>query len=72
MKWDDLPDDLIKYILYLRKFETCKNYASSKIIATWKCYKMRVLINRYLLVRFYKDFRIYNPTFQIFYKKARL
>ena len=27
MIWDELPDDLIKHILYLRKYETCKKYA---------------------------------------------
>ena len=72
MNWDNLPDDLVKYILYLRKFETCKNYATTKIQATWKCYKMRVLISRYFLVRYYKDFKIYNPSFQIFLKKSCL
>ena len=72
MIWDELPDDLIKYILYFRKYETCKNHASTKIQATWKCYKTRVLISRYLLVRFYKEFKVYNPTFQIFFIKARL
>ena len=72
MIWDELPDDLIKHILYLRKYETCKKYASTKIQATWKSYKTRVLISRYMLVRFYKDFKVYNPTFQIFFKKARL
>lgn len=34
MIWDVLPYDLIKHILYFRKYETCKNYTSTKIQAS--------------------------------------
>ena len=40
--------------------------AATKIQSLWKCYKIKVLIKRYKMVRYLKDFRIWNPTIQIF------
>lgn len=72
MSWDELPDDIIKYIMFLRKNKTSKFKAATKIQSLWKCYKIKVLIKRYKMVRYLKDFRIWNPTIQIFLLRSRL
>ena len=72
MSWDELPDDIIKYIMFLRKNKTSGFKAAIKIQSRWKCYKIKVLIKRYKMVRYLKDFRIWNPTIQDFLLRSRL
>ena len=72
MKWDDLPDDIINYIMYIRKLKTQAPKACAKIQSLWKCYKTRVLIGRFNMLQYLKDFRIWNPTIHEFLLRARL
>lgn len=72
MTWDELPDDIIKYIMFLRKNKTSGFKAAIKIQSFWKCYKIKILIKRYKMVRYLKDFRIWNPTIQDFLLRSRL
>ena len=72
MKWDNIPDDVIKIILYHRKIVTCGKECVNKIIATWKCYKTRVLIGRFKMLRYLRDFRLFNPSIKIFLLKSKL
>ena len=72
MTWDELPDDIIKYIMFLRKNKNFKFKAATKIQSRWKCYKIKVLIKLYKMVRYLKDFRIWNPTIQDFLLRSRL
>tara|TARA_Y100000389_G_scaffold83770_3_gene80394 strand:+ start:2326 stop:2577 length:252 start_codon:yes stop_codon:yes gene_type:complete len=62
MKWDELPDDIIKYIMFFRKFKTSGFKASTKIQSLWKCHRTRLLIGRYKMLRYLKEFRIWNPN----------
>lgn len=68
MYWNKLPNELIKKILNCRKILTCVN----KIISIWKCYKIRVLIGRFKMLRYLKDFRLFNPNIKIFLLRSRL
>ena len=72
MYWDNLPDDLIKYIMVLRKYYTCKTKAATIIQSTWKTYKIKILVNRFINLRYLLDFRIWNPTIYEFLLRARL
>lgn len=72
MTWDDLPDDVIKIILYHRKRITCGNKCVNKIIATWKCYKTRILIGRFKLLRYLREFGHFNPSIKIFLLRSKL
>ena len=72
MKWDDVPDDVLKIIRYYRKLFTCGNMASTKIMSTWKCYKIRVLIGRFKMLRYLRDFRLFNPSIKIFLLRSKL
>ena len=72
MKWDDLPDDLVRYILIFRKHLTCNNPAATKIQSIWQCYRTRILIGRFHMLRYLKDFRRWNPTINEFIERSKL
>tara|TARA_B100000424_G_scaffold263847_1_gene251588 strand:+ start:84 stop:302 length:219 start_codon:yes stop_codon:yes gene_type:complete len=72
MKWDDLPDEIVNYIMNFRKFKTSGFKASIKIQSLWKSYRTRVLIGRFKMLRYLKDFRNWNPTIQEFLLRSRL
>lgn len=56
MRWDNLPKELVRYILILRKFSTCNNKAAIKIESLWRGYRTRILITRFHMLRYLKDF----------------
>jgi hypothetical protein len=70
--WNQLPNEIIKIILKYRKLSTCQEPASIKIQSTWKCYRTRVLIGRFKMLRYLRDFRIWNPTIQTFLVRSFL
>ncbi len=70
--WDQLPNEIIKIILIHRKIATCQEPASIKIQSTWKYYRTRVLIGRFKMLRYLKDFRIWNPSIQTFLARSLL
>ena len=72
MNWDILPDDIIKLILKFRKLNTCGNNCARKIQSIWRCYKTRVLIGRFRLLKYLRDFRQFNPNIQEFVLRSRL
>ena len=72
MKWDDLPVDIVNYIMNFRKLNTLGFKASTKIQSSWKCYRTRVLIGRFKMLRYLKDFRRWNPSIQDFLLRSRL
>ena len=72
MNWDILPDDIIKLILKFRKLNTCGNNCATKIQSIWRCYKTRVLIGRYKLLRYMPVFRNFNPNVFIFISRSKL
>ena len=72
MKWDELPDELKRYILIFRKLLTCENPAEIKIQSVWHCYRTRILIGRFHMLRYLKDFRIWNPSINEFIERSKL
>ena len=72
MNWDNLPDDIIKYIMYHRKLKTCYNKPIYKIQSIWRCYRTRVLIGRFKMLRYLKEFKIYNPNIFDFINRSKL
>ena len=72
MNWDNLPDDLVRYIFFLRKLLMFNHPAATKIQSVWNCYRIRVLIGRFHMLRYLKDFRKWNPTINEFLKRSRL
>ena len=72
MNWDLLPDDIIKIILKFRKLNTCGNNCATKIQSIWRCYKTRLLIGRYKLLRYLPVFRNFNPNVFIFISRSKL
>ena len=72
MKWDDMPQDITRLIFYYRKILTCSEYFVNKIISVWKCYKIRVLIGRFKMLRYLKDFKYFNPSIKTFLLRSKL
>ena len=72
MYWDNLPDEIINIIMKIRKILTCGNKASTYIQVRWRSYKTKVLIGRFRLLRYLRDFRIWNPTIQDFITRSKL
>jgi hypothetical protein len=72
MNWEELPLEIKKIILNYRKIFTCGNICTNKIINIWKCYKIRVLIGRFKMLRYLKDFRMFNPNLKQFLLRSRL
>ncbi len=72
MKWDYLPNDLIEIILQYRKLLTCNNPAATKIQSVWRCYRTRVLIGRFHMLRYFREFRLWNPDIFLFLKRSKL
>ncbi len=72
MRWDNLPDEIRSLIFYHRRISMCGNIAVDKIISLWKCYKTRVLIGRFKMLKYLKEFRLFNPTLKEFLLRSKL
>ena len=72
MKWDDLPEEIINIIFRYRKLLTCQNYFATKIRSKWLQYRTRILIKRFIMLRYLSEFRRLNPTLKIFLLRSRL
>lgn len=72
MKWDNLPDDIIIMILNIRRDLTSGYNAAKFIQNKWKKYRIKILIGRFHMLRYLKDFREWNPTLQEFLSRSRL
>ena len=70
--WDLLPIEIINIIMYYRKILTCGNKIVNKIISIWKCYKIRVLIGRFKMLRYLKEFKLFNPNIKEFLLRSKL
>ena len=64
MKWDLLPDVIIKIIFYYRKFLMCSKKAKNLIIQGWKNYKLiKKLKEEELLIYLEKKYNWNNNNF---------
>ena len=68
--WSYLPNDIIDIIIDIKIKKI--NKMSTKIQSIWRCYKTRVLVGRYKLLRYIKEFREYNTSIYSFLIKSRL
>ena len=73
MNWDSLPRELIEMIMYYRAWYTCGYTKKAiKIQSFWRCYKTRVLVGRFRMLRYLRDFREWNPTMYEFIVRSKL
>lgn len=72
MNWDSLPIEIKDFIYQIRKEIMYSNKSSIKIQSIWRCYKTRVLIGRYKMLRYLKEFKYYNPSINTFILKSKL
>lgn len=55
-----------------RKIFTCGDKIVNKIISVWKCYRVRVLLARFKMLQYLKDFRLFNPSLKEFLLRSKL
>ena len=72
MNFYDLPDDIKNLIMYFRKIKTASKKATTYIQAHWFGYKTRVLIGRFRMLKYLKEFREFNPSLKIFLLRCKL
>jgi hypothetical protein len=72
MNFHDLPDDIISLIMFFRKIKTAAKKATEYIQAHWFGYRTRVLLGRFKMLKYLKEFREFNPSLKIFLIKSRL
>ena len=70
--WDYLPDDVVRLILEWRRFIMYPHYSAIIIQSMWRCYRVRVLIGRFRMLRYLHDFRVWNPSARTFLNRARI
>jgi hypothetical protein len=66
MKFDNLPDDIIKLIFYYRKELTTYKKTTTYIQSHWIGYRNRALLGRFRMLKYLKEFREFNPSIKQF------
>ena len=72
MNWDQLPNDIISLIFWLRRNIMVRKKAALMLASRWKTYRTRILFGRFKMLRYLQEFRTYNPSIQQFLARARL
>ena len=72
MNWDNLPDDILKMIFSYRREITCGDKAAKYIQRGWNKYRTKILIGRYKMLWYLKEFREWNPTLNEFLIRSKL
>ena len=72
MNWDLLPYDITNLIFIFRKKLMYFKFSIIKIQSMWRLYRIKKLFSRYMLLRYIKEFRYYNPNINIFFQKSKL
>ena len=68
--WDDLPDE-IRDLVFAWRTQLFLN-AIVSIQAHWRRYRVRVLLKRFVLLRYLHEFRDWNPSATVFLRRTRL
>lgn len=72
MNWDNLPKEITQLIMFYRKQITCGNMKIIKIQSLWRHYKIKILVKRFKMLRYIKEFRIWNPNINEFIIRSKL
>ena len=68
--WDDLPPELHRLIFWWRQWLIL--FAVTRIQASWRTYRIRLLLTRFRTLRYLFDFRAFNPSAAVFLQRTRL
>ena len=66
------PDDLLELILAQVRADRIRLAATLRIQTAFRGYRIRLLMLRFLTMRYLWHFRIFNPSAAIFFARARL
>ena len=69
--WDDLPTD-IRLLIFRFLNHTMRREAAVAIQASWRRYRAYVLVKRYIMLRYLREFRRWNPRLSVFLERARI
>ena len=73
MNWDNLPKEIILIIMLYRQQMTCGHIKKLiKIQSLWRYYKIKILVKRFKMLRYLKEFKIWNPNINEFIIRSKL
>ena len=70
--WDHLPEDVVRIILYFLSLHSIPHRAAQMMQSVWRRYRTIVLLGRFRMLRYLRDFRDWNPSASAFLARARL
>ena len=70
--WDALPSDVVRVILHWVHRANQPHRDAQRVQRAWRGYRVRVLVGRFRMLRYLREFRAWNPSLGEFLRRARL
>lgn len=70
--WDDLPSEVRVHIARMAHREERTNAAALAVQRAWAGYRTRILIGRFRMLQYLREFLLWNPSLSEFMRRARL
>jgi hypothetical protein len=68
--WHRLPTDVVLLILQWRT--RLAGREARRVQCAWRGYRVRVLLGRFRMLRYLREFREWNPSVSVFLQRATL
>ena len=70
--WDDLPSEVRVHIVRMARRDQRTHGAALAVQRAWTGYRTRVLLGRFRMLRYLREFLLWNPSATEFMRRARL
>ena len=69
--WDDLPSEVRVHIVRMARRDQRTHGAALAVQRAWTGYRTRVLLGRFRMLRYLREFLLWNPSATEFMRRAR-